>query len=87
MGSLNIKNERAVRLITELAALEGKSKTAVVIEAVEEKLGRGHKPGVDDAIVQKWLDYGKRIRETADPKWLDRDQIAEMYDDELGLPR
>ena len=36
--ALNIKNEEAVRLAKELAALEGESMTTVVIEALREKL-------------------------------------------------
>ena len=88
--ALNIKNEEAVRLAKELAALEGESMTTVVIEALREKLERDHKPRIDDAIVQKWLARGSEIRahiEKIDPESLQRDPFEDLYGDKLGLPK
>lgn len=85
MPALNIKNEEAYRLVKELADREDKSMTTVVIEAVREKLER--EPQIDHARVEHWLRVGRELRATVDPEWLARDHIAELYDDELGLPK
>jgi len=87
MAALNIKNPEAVRLVKELAELEGASMTTVVIEAVREKLERDRKPEINEERMQYILDLGKRVRESVDPQWLATDQIDELYDDELGLPK
>ena len=87
MRALNIKNEEAVRLVRELAELEGESMTTVVIGAVREKLERERKPQINEERMQYILDLGRRVREMADPDWLATDQSSEMYDDELGLPK
>lgn len=87
MPALNIKNEEAYRLVKELADREDKSMTTVVIEAVREKLERGQKPEINEARMQYWLDFGQRVRDTADPAWLESDPFEELYDDELGLPK
>lgn len=87
MAALNIKNSEAVRLVKELAELEGESMTTVVIDAVREKLERERKPQIDEERMQYILDLGRRVRETADPDWLAADQIADLYDDDLGLPK
>ena len=89
MAALNIKNEEAVRLARQLAALEGESMTTVVIEALREKLEREHKPRVDEARIQYWLQRGREIRaqiELIDPESLQRDPTDDLYDD-LGLPK
>lgn len=87
MVALNIKNEEVVRLVKELADREGKSMTAVVQEAVQEKLDRERKPQINEERMQYFLDLGRKIRESADPEWLERDQIVELYDEETGLPK
>jgi hypothetical protein len=85
MPSLNIKNDEAYRLIRELADREGKSMTTVVIEAVREKLER--ESAASEERIQYWLKVGQEIRDKADPEWLARDQIEDLYDDQLGLPK
>jgi antitoxin VapB len=87
MAALNIKNEETVRLARELANIEGKSITAVVTEALREKLERDHMSGINEDRMNYILSLGRRVRETADREWLQRDQISELYDDELGLPK
>lgn len=87
MAALNIKNEEAYRLVKELAELQGKSMTTVVIEAVQEKLDRERKPQINEDRLKYWLDYGKRVRETADPAWLAKDPFEDLYDEETGLPK
>lgn len=87
MAALNIKNEETYKLVKELADLHGESMTTVVTEAVREKLERDRKPQINEARMQYWLDFGQRVRETADPAWLERDPFEDLYDDELGLPK
>jgi len=82
--TLNIKNEEAYRLIKELADREGKSMTAVVIEAVREKLER--EPETDEERIQYWLNVGRELRANTDPEWLARDPTEDLYDD-MGLPK
>ena len=86
MAALNIKNEETVRLAKELAALEGKSLTTVVTEALREKLDREHKPQINEARMQYWLDFGRRVRASADPEWLAIDPTDDLYDED-GLPK
>ena len=80
---LNIKNPETERLIDELAKLEGKSKTAVVTEAVREKLSRakGDRDFVAD-ILAIAEDCASRL--TPEMKALDH---GEYLYDERGLPR
>lgn len=85
--SVSIKNQEAYRLIKELAGLEQKSMTAVVIEAVREKPERERRPEIDRARIEHLLRLGRKVRATADPDWLARDLTAELYDDETGLPK
>jgi hypothetical protein len=85
MPSLSIKNQEAYSLINELADLEGKSMTTVVIEAVREKLERERKPQINEARVQHWLDFGQRVRKTTDPELLALNPDDILYD-ENGLP-
>jgi antitoxin VapB len=84
--ALNIKNEEAYRLVRELADLEGKSMTTVVIEAVQEKLDRERKPQINEERMNYWLEYGKRIREATPPELLTLDPDDLLYD-EYGLPK
>jgi len=86
MPSLSIKNQEAYSLINELADLEGKSMTTVVIEAVREKLERERKPQINEARVQQWLDFGQRVRKTTDPELLALNPDDILYD-ENGLPK
>lgn len=86
MSAINIKNQEAVRLVKELAGIKGESMTTVVIEAVREKLEREHKPQINEARVQYWLEVGKELRARADPEWLASDPAAALYD-ETGLPK
>ncbi len=86
MPSLSIKNQEAYSLIKELADLEGKSMTTVVIEAVREKLERERKPQINEVRVQHWLDFGQRVRKTTDPELLALNPDDILYD-ENGLPK
>ncbi len=39
----------------------------VVIEAVRKQLESERTPVINEARMQYWLDFGQRVRETADP--------------------
>lgn len=86
MPSLNIKNEEAYRLIKELAEREGKSMTAVVIEAVREKLEREREPEEQSVgLADQLLAIG---RSTA-PLWSEytlSTRHGDLLYDEYGLP-
>jgi antitoxin VapB len=86
MAALNIKSEEAYRLVRELAELEGKSMTTVVVEAVQEKLDRERKPQINEERMNYWLEYGKRIRQATPPELLTVD-INDLLYDEYGLPK
>jgi antitoxin VapB len=86
MTALNIKNEEAVRLVRELAELEGESMTTVVIEAVREKLDRTRNPESSEARVRYWIGVGDELRASMDAKWLATDPTDDLYD-ERGLPK
>lgn len=88
--SLNIKSERAVALVRELAARTGSSQTAVVEDAVARRLSeldrdesahrRGKREAADDVLSQL-----RRVL-TDDDKRAIRQSEADLYDDN-GLPR
>jgi len=80
--SVSIKNPEVYRLIKELADLRGKTMTAVVIEAVREKLERERERHIDHARVEHFLRVGRELRTMAAPEWLARDQTEDLYDDE-----
>ena len=54
-ASMNIKDDEAVRLIEELAELEGESMTTVVIGAVRDRLDRKRRPRINEERVGYWL--------------------------------
>lgn len=79
--SMNIKSEKAHRLAEELATLTGQSMTAVVTEALEEKLKRIRNKGMADRIM-------KIARESA--ALLNGEPLpdhGELLYDENGLPK
>ncbi|HMN73155.1 MAG TPA: type II toxin-antitoxin system VapB family antitoxin [Rhodoblastus sp.] len=82
---LNIKNPETERLIAELARLEGRSKTAVVTEAVRERLERLEKDGRGD-FVEDVLAIGRDCASRLDPETLALDHGEYLYD-ENGLPK
>jgi antitoxin VapB len=85
MAALNIKNDEVVRLVKELADIEGKSMTAVVTEALREKLARERNPENEESQIQYWLDIGQKHRAAEPPESLDRDLTEDLYDDQ-GMP-
>jgi len=86
MNPITIDDENAIRLVEELAALEGQSAVTVVINAVREKLERERAPEIDHSRVHRFLELGRRYRQAADPQSLARDPFEDLYDDD-GLPK
>lgn len=86
MTPITIDDENAIRLVEELAALEGVSTTTVVIEAVQDRLDRKRLPAINEARMQYWLAFGSRVRTQMKPEDRDRDLTGDLYD-ENGLPR
>ena len=87
MAALNIKNEEAVRLAKQLSELEGESLTTVVIESLRDRLESRRRPRISDDRARDLLEWGKRIRAQESPESLARDPIADLYDEETGLPK
>lgn len=84
--AFNIKDEKAVDELRQLAELEGRSMSAVASEAISEALNRQMRKGK----VERILEIAAEARASADPEWLAKSQeelMDEMYDPETGLPR
>ena len=88
--SLNIKSERAVALVRELAARTGTSQTAAVEDAVARRIAELDREG--DALAEgrraaadEVLRELHRLLTDEDKRAIRRNQ-AELYDDN-GLPR
>ena len=82
---LNIKNPETERLIAELARLEGRTKTAVVTEAVREKIARVRGTRKDN-LAERLLEIGRQCAAQLDPERLALDHGEYLYD-ENGLPK
>ena len=82
---LNIKNEETSRLVAELAALTGESKTAAIQQAVRERLERlqqGSPVGLTEQLLALGKDCAGRLKEP----FRSSDHGSLLYD-ELGLPK
>lgn len=82
---LNIKNPETERLIAELSEREGRSKTAVITQAVRERLQRLDKEGKGDFVADV-LAIGRECASRLDPETLALDHGDYLYD-ENGLPK
>jgi len=81
---LNIKNEETHRLVAELAALTGESKTAAIQKAVSERLERLKQKSaasLADEILALGQDCAGRLKEPF--RSMDH---GELLYDERGLP-
>jgi len=81
--SLNIKNQEAHRLATELARRTGESLTEAVTQALRERLERVEPP---DGLAQELLEIGRDCAARLDPSVRSLDHGELLYD-ERGLPR
>jgi antitoxin VapB len=82
---LNIKSEEAHRLARELARLTGESMTAVVTQAVRERLDRVRREE-DAGLAERLLAIGKDCAARLKEPFKSADRGDLLYD-ELGLPR
>jgi len=80
---LNIKNEEAHRLATELSRLTGENLTAAVMQALRERLAREQRRLGRSGVATKLMDIGKRYASL--PAGFLEDP-ADLYD-ENGLPK
>jgi hypothetical protein len=80
--SLNIKDEVTVDLITRAAKATGKTKTAVVREAVSRYLDKVEKPPLSDRL----MEIGRRCAAAMTEKERKMDLNDVLYD-EHGLPK
>ena len=79
---MNIKNEEAHRLATQVASIYDESLTEAVTVALRERLARAT---ADDRLERlRILAHDISIRM---PKGLDRESLNSMLYNELGLPR
>lgn len=83
--SLNLKSDKAYRLAKELSERTGKSMTAAVIEALEQRLAREKKESKDE-FVERILGIVKGCREEWKEPYRSTDHGDLLYD-ERGLPR
>jgi hypothetical protein len=81
MRNLNIKSDEAYELAHFVAARTGKSMTATIIDLLK----REKRSLTKDELVEKWTRIAEENRRNLDPKWLNWDYDADLYD-EFGLP-
>lgn len=83
--AFNIKDEKAVAELRQLAELEGRSMSAVASEAISERLNRSRRKG----LAERMQEIVAEATADVDPKWLAKSQdelMDEIYDPETGLP-
>lgn len=83
--SLNLKSDEAYRLAKELSQRTGKSMTAVVVEALQERLARDKKESRAE-FVERIMAIAKGCREEWKEPFRSTDHGDLLYD-ERGLPR
>ena len=81
---LNIKNQHAYDLASQLAELKGESLTEAVVKSLQERLDREWLKPKDD-IVQRLLAIGERLASA--PTYDDRTPDEIIGYDEYGVPR
>lgn len=84
--SLNIKNEDAHRLATELAGLTGESLTSAVTEAIRQRLERVRAEQGRRRLADRLLDIGRDCAARMKEPYKSIDHGDLLYD-EQGLPR
>jgi antitoxin VapB len=80
---LNIKNDEAHKLATELAEMTGESLTAAVTLALRERLARERRRRRTDSTVARLMKIGSRFASQADTG---RSPDEILGYDEQGLP-
>jgi antitoxin VapB len=83
--SLNIKNEEAHRLASELAKVTGESMTVAVTEAIRERLERVQGKSKKD-LAERLLEIGRECAAHLKEPYKSVD-IDDLLYDEKGLPK
>lgn len=83
--SLNIKNEEAHRLASELARATGESMTVAVTEAIRERLERVRGKS-NEGLAERLLEIGKECAAHLKEPFKSMD-IDELLYDEKGMPK
>jgi antitoxin VapB len=82
--SLNIKSPKAYKLAKDVAQLAGESMAQAVTTALEERKARLEK---EDRFEKAWgiaTRMAQRLNAPGGPKMI---EIADLYDEETGLPK
>lgn len=79
---MNIKNEEAHRLATQVASIYDETLTEAVIVALRERLARANAQNRLESLRTLAQDISLRM-----PNGLDRESVNSMLYNELGLPR
>ncbi len=82
---LNIKNDEAHRLASELARLTGENMTKAVTLAIRERLEREKRRRGREGVAERLMEIGRRC--AALPTMDDRTPDEILGYDEHGLPR
>ncbi len=84
MGTqLNIKNDEAYALASELADLEGVSLTQAVLEALRVH----HRLLTREKKIEELMEFARETAAMLSPETLAFDIDKELYDEETGLPK
>jgi antitoxin VapB len=84
---LNIKNDEAHRLATELADLKGETLTAVVTEALRAELSREQRRRDAGRIAERLMEIGRRFASAPAGDFADRTSDEIIGYDEVGAPK
>ena len=87
--SINIKNPETVRLIRQLAELTGKGQTAVVTEAVRERIGQLNQTAERQSRMERMLAVADKTAPLLRDLDVDGAIYGEngLYDRQTGLPK
>ncbi|MBS4046233.1 MAG: type II toxin-antitoxin system VapB family antitoxin [Alphaproteobacteria bacterium] len=83
---LNIKNAETQRLVDELAALTGESKTAAIAAAVRERLERITRQEKRKDLAERLLEISQRTAPLFKEPYKSVEHGDLLYD-EMGLPK
>lgn len=84
--AMNIKSPEAERLARELAGLTGENLTAVITEALQEKLERVRRERSREGLAERLLAIGRDCAKHMKEPYLSIDHGELLYDDK-GLPK
>lgn len=84
--SLNIKNERAHQLASELAHLTGESLTTAVLRALEQRLEAERERRGKQGKAERMLEFARRFAAGMPPSLRSEDHATLLYGED-GLPK